>query len=140
MPSPVDFSQLRVFAFCREFRNTTSLDLIGVHDHRFSSTFPTRFEEELVLAVIFEGAPGVALHMQIQVRLDGDAPEAVAATDAAAGPDGVFISGIPFDSFVFQKPGQYRFALYVAGTLVGATSLTVEQAPKVPLAPGSSGN
>lgn len=140
MPSPVDSSQLRVFAFCREVRRTTDLDLIGIHDTRFSLKFPTQFKEELVLAVVFEGPPGVPLHIEIQVQTEGGAPAHVIAADAAAGPDGVFVSSITFDFFVFQKPGQYRFALYVAGTLVGTTSLTVEQPPKLSNAPGSSGN
>lgn len=139
MAAPVDFSQLRVFTFCREVRRSESFDLVGLHDQRFSSKFPVKFEEELVLVALFEAPPGVPLHIQIQVEINKDGQrENVLAAEAEADPDGILVSVIPFDFFEFKKPGAYRFAIYVSGMLVGTTLLNVDQAPLLTSGGGSA--
>lgn len=134
---PVDFSQLRAFLFCRRVDpSPVGMTLVDVHDTRFAATFPATFSDLLVY-VSFEAMQAGALQCAILWRAPGEEQgnlltESVLSVED---PPDVARASIPLSGLSFDRPGRYSFALYVQGALIGASALTIGQAPAEEPAP-----
>ncbi|HEX2879262.1 MAG TPA: hypothetical protein VHO25_06975, partial [Polyangiaceae bacterium] len=103
---------------------------VGIHDTRFSTAFPVRYEEELIMYVSFELLRPEPAHMEIQVKRPGSR-DSESFAESVCDPDSslVVIAPLPMATFEFNRPGKFNFALYVDHLLVGSTRIVVEQAP-----------
>ena len=121
----LDIARLRALVFCKKFeKKADGITLTGVHDTRFSGSFPVKFDE-LFLYVSFEVSSPRTVSMLLQFRVNDGSIQDFANSEADIDDDLVVTSPLDLSQWEFTEPGRYSFALYVDGVLVGSTSLTI---------------
>jgi hypothetical protein len=127
----VDFSRLRALLFCREVQNKSSgVTLVDIHDTRLATTFPATFPE-LCLYLSFEVSRQQPVELELRVHLPDGSVHTVATSTMTPDESRLILSPIDLHTYEFLVPGQHSFAIYADGTLIGASTLTIEAVASV---------